>query len=107
MTALQKELLAGRFEILREVGRGAAGVVFRAIDMATAEPAALKVIGAAIDAGDEQARILQEGEVLAKLEHPNIVRLLGYGALDGSYADGAGRRFPTGTAYVAMEWLEG
>ncbi|NUO52707.1 MAG: protein kinase, partial [Polyangiaceae bacterium] len=106
MSALQKELLAGRFEILREVGRGAAGVVFRAIDVVSAESAALKVI-ATHDAEEDQHRFLREGEVLAKLTHPNVVRVLGYGALDGSYADAAGRKFPAGTAYVAMEWLEG
>ncbi len=107
MTALQKELLAGRFEILGEVGRGAAGVVYRAVDVAAGEPAALKIIASTGADPSEQDRFLREGEVLSNLVHPGIVRVLAYGALDGSYADQGGRRFAPGTAYVAMEWLDG
>ncbi len=107
VTAVEKDLLAGRFEILREVGRGAAGVVFRAVDVGTGAHAALKVIAPSHDAVDEQARFLKEGDVLAQLQHPGIVRVLGYGALDSGYADPAGRRFQAGSSYVAMEWLDG
>jgi serine/threonine protein kinase len=107
MTAAEKQLLGGRFDIAGEVGRGAAGVVYRAIDVATGVPTALKIIGATYDSADEQDRFLREGEVLTRLVHPGIVRVLAYGTLDHPYDDQAGRRFSPGTAFVAMEWLEG
>ncbi|NUP13355.1 MAG: protein kinase [Polyangiaceae bacterium] len=106
MTALERQLLAERFEILREVGRGAAGVVFRAIDRSTGEASALKIIEPSEDPSDQE-RFLREGEVLSALSHPSIVRVLSYGTIDQAYADAQGRRFAPGSSFVAMEWLEG
>ena len=81
--------------IEREIGRGAVGIVYRAIDELTAQPVALKVIAiSGVDAGEE-ARCRREGRVLAGLMHPGIVRLVAFGQLD------------EGMPYVAMEWLEG
>ncbi len=106
MTALEKQLLAERFEIVREVGRGAAGVVYRALDRVSGEASALKIIEPSEDPLD-QARFLREGEVLSSLSHPSIVRVLAYGTLDQAYADAGGRRFGAGATFVAMEWLDG
>jgi tetratricopeptide (TPR) repeat protein len=88
-------LLAGRFVIEREVGRGGVGIVYRARDEVTGAPVALKVIAIpGVDAGEE-ARFGREGRVLAGLNHPGIVRVVAFGQLD------------EGQPYVAMEWLEG
>ncbi len=88
-------LLAGRFVIEREVGRGGVGIVYRASDQVTGTPVALKVIAIpGVDAGEE-ARFGREGRVLAGLSHPGIVRVVAFGQLD------------EGHPYVAMEWLEG
>ena len=88
-------LLAGRFIVEREVGRGGVGIVYRAMDEVTGTPVALKVIAIhGVDAGEE-ARFDREGRVLAGLSHPNIVRVVAFGQLD------------EGQPYVAMEWLEG
>ncbi len=88
-------LLAGRFIIEREVGRGGVGIVYRAMDEVTNAPVALKVIAIhGVDAGEE-ARFGREGRVLAGLSHPNIVRVVAFGQLD------------EGQPYVAMEWLDG
>ncbi|MFO0553881.1 MAG: protein kinase [Polyangiaceae bacterium] len=106
MTAVEKDLLAGRFEILREVGRGAAGVVYRAVDQESGETTALKVMEPTADPTDE-ARFLREGEVLSSLSHPGIVRVLTYGTVEHAYADRNGHRFSSGATYVAMEWLDG
>jgi len=87
--------VGGRFLIEREIGRGAVGIVYRAIDEVTNQPVALKVIAiSGVDAGEE-ARFRREGRVLAGLVHPGIVRLVAFGQLD------------EGMPYVAMEWLEG
>jgi eukaryotic-like serine/threonine-protein kinase len=88
-------LLAGRFVIEREVGRGGVGIVYRASDQLSGAPVALKVIAIpGVDAGEE-ARFGREGRVLAGLNHPGIVRVVAFGQLD------------EGHPYVAMEWLEG
>ncbi len=88
-------LLAGRFIIEREVGRGGVGIVYRAKDEVTGEPVALKVIALpGVDAGEE-ARFRREGRVLAGLRHPGIVQVVAFGQLDD------------GQPYIAMEWLEG
>jgi eukaryotic-like serine/threonine-protein kinase len=91
----QEQLLGGRFLIEREVGRGGVGIVYRAMDEVTRQAVALKVIAiSGVDAGEE-ARFRREGQLLAGLEHPFIVKLVAFGQLD------------EGQPYVAMEWLEG
>ena len=96
MTAFASQAsVGGRFLIEREIGRGAVGIVYRAIDEMTNQPVALKVIAiSGVDAGEE-ARFRREGRVLAGLMHPGIVRLVAFGQLD------------EGMPHVAMEWLEG
>src|SRR4051812_22566035 len=95
MVAAFQGLLAGRFVIEREVGRGGVGIVYRATDEVSGAPVALKVIAIpGVDAGEE-ARFGREGRVLAGLSHPGIVRVVAFGTLD------------EGHPYVAMEWLEG
>ena len=88
-------LLAGRFVIEREVGRGGVGIVYRARDEVTGTNVALKVIAIPGVDASEEARFGREGRVLAGLSHPNIVRVVAFGQLD------------EGHPYVAMEWLEG
>ncbi len=88
------EILGGRFQVEREVGRGAVGVVYRAYDTETRVDVALKVI-ASRGAEGEAARFTREGRVLSTLDHPHIVKVVAYGALDD------------GTPFLAMEWLDG
>jgi tetratricopeptide (TPR) repeat protein len=89
------QLLAGRFVIEHEVGRGAVGIVYRAYDHVSGQSVALKVIASdGVDEGGE-ARFRREGRVLAGLHHPGIVRVVAFGQLE--------ERRP----YVAMEWLDG
>jgi eukaryotic-like serine/threonine-protein kinase len=89
------EPLGGRFQIEREVGRGAVGIVYRAYDSETNRLVALKVIAArGADAGEE-ARFAREGAVLAELDHPGIVRVVAFGTLEDE------------TPFIAMEWLDG
>src|SRR5256714_13026860 len=71
--ALQ-ELLAGRYSIERELGRGGMGIVLLARDVALARPVAIKLLPphlAALPA--ERERFLQEARTAAGLSHPNIV----------------------------------
>jgi tetratricopeptide (TPR) repeat protein len=89
--------LGGRFAVEREVGRGGVGVVYRAYDLLTKQIVALKVVAAEAGvAPEEEARLAREGQLLAALDHPGIVKTVAFGVLDD-----------TGLPYVAMEWLEG
>src|SRR4051812_27173274 len=100
-------LVASRFQIVREVGRGAAGIVYRAIDLVSKTEVALKVIGQAGVEPQEQARWSREGQVLSGLDHPGIVHVVAYGLLEATCFDPAGQRLEEGSPYIAMEWLDG
>jgi eukaryotic-like serine/threonine-protein kinase len=81
-----------RFRIERKAGAGAMGVVYRAIDLSSGAPVALKVMQGD---NDEQARFAREARVLATLEHPAIVRYVTHGLTE------------KGAPFLAMQWLEG
>ena len=71
--ALQ-ELLAGRYSIERELGRGGMGIVLLARDVALDRPVAIKLLPPHLAARpDERERFLQEARTAAGLSHPNIV----------------------------------
>lgn len=85
----------GEFQIDAELGRGATGIVFRARGVRDGAPVALKV--SRFDAGGNwklNARFAREAEILAAIEHPNIVRHVAHGI--------HGRR-----QYLATELLAG
>src|SRR3979490_738269 len=71
--ALQ-ELLAGRYSIERELGRGGMGIVLLARDVALDRPVAIKLLPPHLASlPDERERFLQEARTAAGLSHPNIV----------------------------------
>ncbi len=100
-------LVAERFQIAREVGRGAAGIVYKAHDAVSKVDVALKVIASTGADLVEQARFTREGQMLSELSDPGIVRVIAFGALEASCIDGSGRRLEEGSPFIAMEWLEG
>ena len=71
--ALQ-ELLAGRYSIERELGRGGMGIVLLARDVALDRPVAIKLLPPHLATqAHERDRFLQEARTAAGLSHPNIV----------------------------------
>jgi eukaryotic-like serine/threonine-protein kinase len=96
-----------RFDVTREVGRGAAGIVFRAVDRQSQAPVALKVIASPDPDEEMRARFLDEGELLSHIDHPGIVRIVAYGTLGPRTVELAGQVFQPETPFIAMEWLEG
>lgn len=88
-------ILDERFEILGELGRGGSGTVFRAKDRATGRVLALKVFSVG---DDEAVRVSwrREAELLARLRHPGIVKVLGSGS-DGREAWIATELIPGGS----------
>ena len=88
--------------ILEAVGRGGTGIVYRARDEAGGREVAVKVLWRAADSSpDSVGRARREAEILARLHHPNIVRILDTGECSASPA-GAGK-----VPYLTMEWVGG
>ena len=71
--ALQR-LVAGRYSLERELGRGGMGVVFLARDVALDRPVAIKLLPPGLSATEtSRARFLREARTAARLSHPHIV----------------------------------
>ncbi|MBA4188803.1 MAG: hypothetical protein C0467_12460 [Planctomycetaceae bacterium] len=85
----------GPYTIIDVLGRGGMGVVFRAFHEGLKRPVALKTLhAAAYNRPESLARFRVEGEAVARLDHPNIVRVYDSGESDGQQ-------------YLAMELIEG
>lgn len=87
----------GRYEILAELGKGAMGVVYRAIDPMLGRPVAIKTVNMSDDPeemAEYEARFYQEAKAAGGLNHPNIVTIHDIGKSGN-------------LAFMAMELLEG
>jgi len=71
--ALQPGVLIGKFELVREIGRGGFGVVWEARDRELNRSVAFKAVRAGAKAGLREERLQREAEAAARLSHPNIV----------------------------------
>ena len=73
----------GPYRIERKVGRGGMGTVYAGVDEKTGETAAIKLLASDMARhGDFRERFEGEIETLRKLNHPNIVRIFGFGEQD-------------------------
>jgi len=90
----RRDIVPG-FEILSELGRGGMGVVYKARQLSLKRLVALKMIRDDwLGSTEHIARFEIEAEALARLDHPNILKI---------YEIGKARRAP----FVALELLEG
>ena len=78
------EVLAGRYRVGRELGRGGMAMVYLARDEKHARDVAIKVIKSDLSASLGHERFLREIEIAARLRHANIVPLYDSGEVDGS-----------------------
>jgi serine/threonine-protein kinase len=88
------DVVAYRYRVEQEIGRGGMGVVYRATDLELDEAVAIKVFAQRLDETDLVTRFKQELSICRSLAHPNIIRLHDIGAH-------AGRKF------LSMELLAG
>lgn len=70
------EMVAGRYRLEAEVGKGGMGTVFVGLDMQSQKTIAIKRLKPEIVAPDLIERFKREGEALRALNHPNIVKML-------------------------------
>jgi len=83
------------YEILDRLGSGGMGTVFRARQISTGRPVALKVLRPSLSRNPRYVdRLRREAEISMRLEHPHLVRGIGFGE-EGGYH------------YLAMEFVEG
>jgi len=92
-------MLAGKYEVVRELGRGAFGLVVEAHDRLLDRAVAIKTIATSAldDARSRQEyerRFLREARAAARLSHPNIVALYEAGTHEGA-------------PYIVMEYVRG
>jgi serine/threonine-protein kinase len=78
MLPLVRKALDGRYAVEAEIGRGGAARVFRARDKAGRE-VAVKVLHPQLAASVTAERFLREIQVIARLRHPRIARLIDTG----------------------------
>ena len=83
------------FKIEEEIGRGGFGAVYRAKRISDGKKIAVKVMLSRVDANDEAIeKFKREVAVTAKLQHPNIIRVLESGASGAVF-------------YFVMEYCDG
>src|SRR2546425_10603341 len=88
-------LKLGRYEIVRELGKGAMGIVYLAKDPLIGRLVALKTIRPAAHSDDDETkefrqRFIREAQAAGILNHPSIVTVHDIGQDD------------TGTSFIAM-----
>ena len=74
----------GKYEIIRELGRGGFGVVYEAKDTILGRHVAIKILHGQLSVDpDFLERFEQEARLAAQLEHPNLVPVYDFGQLEG------------------------
>ena len=87
----------GRYVIQSELGRGAMGVVYKALDSVLERPVAVKTVNISLErehADKYEQRFYQEARAAGGLNHPNIVTIHDVGKAGD-------------VVYMAMEYIEG
>jgi tRNA A-37 threonylcarbamoyl transferase component Bud32 len=99
MPLLTGEVIDNRYRIVKLLGQGGMGAVYRAWDMRLEKPIALKEMVPQFNLSDEmlaglREQFRQEAQILATLVHPNLVRVTDYFSWDGK-------------EYLVMDFVEG
>jgi tetratricopeptide (TPR) repeat protein len=72
----------GRYSLLKKLGEGGKGIVYKARDTALNRVVAIKVLKSAAPTGEAYSRFISEAQAVAKLNHPNIVSIYDIGRED-------------------------
>jgi len=92
---VQHAVIAGRFRLNHQIGRGGMGSVWHATHLGLDIPCAVKFIeGEYASVAEAQTRFEREAKAAATLRSPHVVQILDHGVCEG-------------TPYIAMELLEG
>ncbi len=87
--------VVGDFQLIKKLGEGAMGAVFKARQVSDGRLVALKILFPHVASNPKLVeRLYREGRVMGQLDHPNIVQAYAVGECTGSH-------------YVAMEYIDG
>ncbi|GIW72524.1 MAG: hypothetical protein KatS3mg102_2066 [Planctomycetota bacterium] len=87
--------VVGDYQLVEVLGEGGMGVVYKGVDVRFNQPVALKALHPALMADPQlRERFVREAQALARLNHPNVVRLLNF--IDRG-----------DTCFIVMEFIQG
>src|SRR5947209_4176047 len=96
---LSSQIIDGKYQMIRELGRGGMGTVYLATHLGTERPVAVKVIAPQfMERSEFVERFRREAEAAGRLRHPNVVNVTDFGFAEIDAAP---------VAYLVMEYLEG
>jgi serine/threonine-protein kinase len=88
--------LGGKYKIVGEVGRGRSAVVYKAVDVTSERPVAVKLLQRQTNVqGSPLLRLQREAETASALNHPNITKVYDFGISDDL------------VPYVVMDYVTG
>ncbi len=92
---IKYKLISKRYRIIKKIASGGMADIFLGDDLKLNRKVAVKILSANY-AGDRNfvARFKSEAQILARLNHPNIVQVYDWGEFNGSY-------------FICMEYVEG
>ena len=74
----------GQYRLIEQVGVGGMAVIYKAYDPSLDRYVAVKILPAYLAHGEDfSARFRNEARNIARLHHPNILPIYGYGEEDG------------------------
>lgn len=84
----------GQYKIVRQIGKGGMGIIYKAINPATQKPVAIKVLPPVMVDRVTVERFHREVQAMIKLKHPNMIEVYESGMQEGKH-------------FLVMEFLEG
>jgi len=96
---LISQTLDGKYQMMRELGRGGMGAVYLATHLGTERPVAVKVIAPQyMERSEFVERFRREARAAGRLRHPNVVNVTDFGFAETAQGQ---------VAYLVMEYLDG
>lgn len=84
----------GQYKIMREIGKGGMGIIYKALDPRTQKPVAIKVLPPTMVDRVTVERFHREVQAMVKLKHPNMIEVYDSGMEKGKH-------------FLVMEFVEG